>query len=52
MLYRVDECVMSQHVLWVIHATKCGRVQLLGQCIVPYEIYYLVNCIQYLLFSM
>ena len=42
---RVDASIMSRHVLWVIHTNKCGSVQLLGQCIVPYEIYHLINCI-------
>ena len=25
-------------------------IQLLGQCIIPYEIYHLINCIHYLLY--
>ena len=30
--HKVDAPIMSQPVLWVIHANKCGSVQLLGQC--------------------
>ena len=41
---------MSQPVLWVIHTNKRESNQLLGQCIVPYEIYHLINCIHYLLY--
>ena len=32
--------MINQPVLWVIHTNKHGSIQLLGQCIVPYEIYY------------
>ena len=32
--------ILSQPILWVIHTNKCGSIQLLGQCIVPYEIYH------------
>ena len=42
---KVDAPIMSRPVLWVIHTNKCGSVQLLGQCIVPYETYHLINWI-------
>ena len=41
--YKVNAPNMSQPALWVIRTNKCGRVQLLGQCIVPYETP--INCI-------
>ena len=40
---RVDTSIISRHVLWVIHTNKRGSVQLLGQCIVPYQIYHLIK---------
>ena len=43
--YKVDAPIMSWPVLWVIHINKCRSVQLLGQCIVPYDTYHLINCI-------
>ena len=46
-LNRVDAPIMSQPVLWVIHTNKCESVQLLGQCNIPCEIYYLINHIHY-----
>ena len=46
---RVDASIMSQPVLWVVYTNIGASVQLLGQCIVPYEIYHLINCIRYLL---
>ena len=36
---------MRQPILWDMHGNKCGSCQLLGHCIVSYEIYYLLNCI-------
>ena len=42
---------MSQPVLWVIHTNKCGSVQLLGHYTVPYEIYPLMDCLCYLMYS-
>ena len=48
----IDASIMSQPILWVIHTNKCGSIQLLGQYnIVPYEIYHLINCIHYPLYS-
>ena len=40
---KVDAPIMSQPVLRVIHTNKCGSVQLLGQCSVPYETYHQLN---------
>ena len=48
---KVDACIMSQYMLWVIHTNKCGSIQLLGQYSVPYEIYHPINCIHYPLYS-
>ena len=49
---KVHARILSQPVLWVIHTNKCGSIQLLGQCIVPYEIYHPINCIHCLLYFM
>ena len=42
---KVDASIMSQLVLWVVHTNKGGSVQLLGQGVVPYEIYHQINYI-------
>ena len=38
---RVYVGITRQSILWDIHTNKCGSCQLLGHCIVSYEICYL-----------
>ena len=61
LLYRIVLCawlckvharILSQPILWVIHTNKHGSIQLLGQCIVPYEIYHPISRIHCLLYFM
>ena len=41
--HRVHACIMRQLVLWDIHTNKYGSFQFGGQCIVLYEICYLIS---------
>ena len=41
--YRVHAYIMRQLVLWDIHTNKYGSFQFGGQCIVLYEICYLIS---------